>query len=102
MSKKSVRSATRPQSSSRQAAADCINQAFEKSDIAEICHAIGAATRLYNISDLAQKSGLARPSIHRAFAGDPKKPNFAFLMFSVCRRCAERAAFDLDPVHRRR
>ena len=54
----------------------CINQALEKSDIAEICHAIGAATRLYNISDLAQKSGLARPSIHRAFAGDPIKPNF--------------------------
>ena len=53
MSKKSVRPATRPQSNSRQAAADLINQAFEKSDIAEICHAIGAATRLYNISDLA-------------------------------------------------
>ena len=76
MSKKSVRPATRPHSSQRQAAADCINRALEKSDIAEICHAIGAATRLYNISDLAQKSGLARPSIHRAFAGDPKKPNF--------------------------
>ena len=76
MSKKSVRPATRPQSMPRQAAADCINRALEKSDIAEICHAIGAATRLYNISDLAKKSGLARPSIHRAFAGDPKKPNF--------------------------
>ena len=45
MSKKSVRPATRPQSSPRQAAADCINQALEKSDIAEICHAIAAATR---------------------------------------------------------
>jgi hypothetical protein len=44
--------------------------------MAEICHAIGAATRLYNMSDLAQKSGLARPHIHRAFAGDPFKPNF--------------------------
>ena len=76
MSKKSVRPPTRPQSSSRQAAADLINQAFKKSDVAEICHAIAAATRLYNISDLAQKSGLARPSIHRAFAGDPIKPNF--------------------------
>ena len=31
--------------SPRQAAADRINQAFKKSDIAEICHAIGAATR---------------------------------------------------------
>jgi probable addiction module antidote protein len=76
MSEKSVRPATRPQSSQRQATADLINQAFKKSDVAEICHAIGAATRLYNMSDLAQKSGLARPSIHRAFAGDPFKPNF--------------------------
>ena len=76
MSRKSVRPPIRPQLSDRQAAADCINQALEKSDIAEICYAIGAATHLYNISDLAQKSGLARPSIHRAFAGDPFKPNF--------------------------
>ena len=76
MSKKSVRPAARPPSSSRQTAADLINQAFKKSDIAEICNAIAAATRLYNLSDLAQKSGLARPSIHRAFAGDPIKPNF--------------------------
>ena len=80
MSKKTVRSALRPQSSRRQAAADCINRAFAKSDIAEICHAIGAATRLYNISDLAQKSGLARPTVHRAFAGDPKKPNFTTVL----------------------
>ena len=80
MSKKSTRSATRPQSSPRQAAADLINQAFKKSDVAEICHAIGAATRLYNISDLAQKSGLARPSVHRAFAGDPIKPNFTTVL----------------------
>jgi probable addiction module antidote protein len=76
MAKKSVRTARHPQSSRRQAAADLINQAFKKSDVAEICHAIGAATRLYNISDLAQKSGLARPSLHRAFAGVPIKPNF--------------------------
>ena len=76
MSKKSVRPAARPPSSSRKTAADLINQAFKKSDVTEICHAIGAATRLYNISDLAQKSGLARPIIHRALAGDPIKPNF--------------------------
>jgi hypothetical protein len=54
--------AIRPQSSSRQAAADSINRALAKSDIAEICHAIGAATRLYNISDLALKSCEAEPS----------------------------------------
>jgi probable addiction module antidote protein len=76
MAEKSVRPARRPQSEPLEAAADCINRALAKSDIAEICHAIGAATRLYNISDLAQKSGLARPSLHRAFAGNPKKPNF--------------------------
>ena len=80
MSKKSVRPATCPQSNQRQAAADCINQALEKSDIAEICHAIAAATRLYNISDLAQKSGLSRPSIYRAFASDPQKPNFTTVL----------------------
>ena len=84
MSKKFVRPAPRPDSNERQAAADCINRALAKSDIAEICHAIGAATRLYNISDLAQKSGLARPSIHRAFAGDPKSQiSRLFLMFST-------------------
>jgi probable addiction module antidote protein len=73
MSEKSVRSA-------QQAAADCINQGLEKADIAEICHAIAAATHLYNISDLAEKSGLARPSLYRAFAGDPKKPNFTTVL----------------------
>jgi probable addiction module antidote protein len=109
MSKKFARSATRPQSSRRQAAADCINQALEKSDIAEICHAIGAATRLYNISDLAQKSGLARPSLHRAFAGDPKKPNFTTvfnvldamgfrLHVTVRRGVSARAARPLKPI----
>ena len=76
MPKKFAMFASRPKFSSRQAAADLINQAFKKSDVAEICHAIGAATRLYNISDLAQKSGLARSSLHRAFAGNPIKPNF--------------------------
>ena len=95
MSKKSVRPATRVHSNRRKAAADCINRAFAKSDIAEICHAIGAATRLYNISDLAQKSGLARPSIHRAFAGNPKnQTSRLFLVFSTqwaC-GCASRCA----------
>ena len=101
MSKKSIRSATRPQSIAQQAAADCINRALEKSDIAEICHAIAAATRLYNISDLAQKSGLSRPSIHvRLQVIKKTKPR----VFNVlgCRRCADRAAIHLDPVHRRR
>ena len=65
MSEKSVRLHL----SQRQAAADCINQALEKSDIAEICHAIGAATHLHNMSDIAKKSGIERPSLYRAFSG---------------------------------
>jgi probable addiction module antidote protein len=76
MSEKTFTPAGPSQSNQRQAAADLINQAFDKANVAEICNAIGTAARLYNISDLAQKSGLARPSIHRAFAGDPIKPNF--------------------------
>jgi probable addiction module antidote protein len=108
MSRSSVRPATRLQSGSRQAAADLINEAFKKSDVAEICHAIGAATRLYNISDLAQKSGLARPSLHRAFAGDPIKPNFTtvfnvldamgFQLHVTVRRGAPARAARLKPV----
>ena len=80
MSAKSVRSTTPSQSKQRQAAAYCINRALEKSDIGEVCHAIRAATRLYNISDLAQKSGLARTNIHRAFAGGKRKPNFTTVL----------------------
>jgi probable addiction module antidote protein len=69
-----------PQPCHRQAAADRINQALEKSDIAEICHAIGAASGLYNISDLPQKSGLARTNFHRSFAGGKIKPNFTTVL----------------------
>jgi probable addiction module antidote protein len=108
MSGKSVTSATRLHSNQRQAAADCINQALEKLDSAEICHAIAAATHLYNISDLARKSRLARQSIHRAFAGDPKKPKFTtvlnvldamgFQLHVTMRRDAPARAARLKPV----
>ena len=80
MSERSFRPPISPQPCDRQAAADCINQALEKSDAAEICHALADATRLYNISDLAQKSGLARQSIYRAFAADPRKPKFTTVL----------------------
>ena len=96
MSKKSVRPATRPQLGSRQAAADLINEAFKKSDIAGICHAIGAATHLYNISHLAEKSGVARTSIHRAFARDPQKPNFTTIL-----RVLDAMGFQLHVTMRR-
>jgi probable addiction module antidote protein len=62
------------------------NRAAAKSPIALIAllrprtstlrHAIGAAIRLYNISDIAKVSGLERPTIYRAFEGDAKHPNF--------------------------
>ena len=74
MSEKSARLAIRPQSS-RQEIADYINQAFETSDIGEICQAISAVTHLHDISDIAKKSGIARVSVYRAFAGE-RHPNF--------------------------
>jgi probable addiction module antidote protein len=54
---------------------DYINPAFETSDIAEICEAIGAVTHLHNIADIA-KSGIERGSVYRAFGGGRKYPNF--------------------------
>ena len=57
--------------SSRKEIADYINYAFKSSDIAAICHAIGDATRLHNVSDIAKKAGIERPSVYRAFAGHP-------------------------------
>jgi probable addiction module antidote protein len=80
MSEKSIRPPIAPQLSRRQAAADCINQALEKSNTAEICQAIGAATHLYNISDLAHRSGIGRQSVYRAFAGGPRHPNFTTVL----------------------
>jgi len=75
MSEKSIRLPVEPQSNRREVA-DCINRAFETLEIAEICQAIGAATRLHNISDIAKKAGIERPSVYRAFSGKKKFPNF--------------------------
>jgi probable addiction module antidote protein len=61
--------------SSRESA-DYLNHAFETSDIAEICKAIGVVARQHNISDVAKKAGIERSSLYRAFAGSPKHPNF--------------------------
>jgi DNA-binding phage protein len=38
--------------------ADCLNHAFETSDIAEICKAIGVVAHRPNISDIAKKAEL--------------------------------------------
>jgi probable addiction module antidote protein len=56
-----------------------INKAFKSSDIVAICHAIGDATRLHNISDIAKKAGIERPSIYRAFSGQ-QFPNFSTVL----------------------
>src|SRR6476660_5123856 len=66
MSEKSVRPPIEPQSS-RRAMAHRINRAFATSDITAICHAIGDATRLHNISELARDAEIERTSIYRAF-----------------------------------
>jgi probable addiction module antidote protein len=56
--------------------ADYLNHAFETSDIDEICKAIGVVTHRHNISDIAKKAGIERPSLYRAFSGGPTGPNF--------------------------
>jgi probable addiction module antidote protein len=56
-----------------------INEAFKTSNINAICRAIGDVIRLHNISQLAEKAGLERPSLYRAFGGD-KFPNFSTVL----------------------
>jgi probable addiction module antidote protein len=78
MSKRSLKLISRPLS--RREAGNQIDRAFEHSDITEICQAIGAAIRDYNISDIANESGIARQTVYRAFAGRPKHPNFTTVL----------------------
>jgi probable addiction module antidote protein len=61
--------------SSRSEIAECINNAFKSAEIVAICQAIGDATRLHNISDIAKKANLGRTSIYRAF-GAGELPTF--------------------------
>jgi hypothetical protein len=56
MPQRSPRAPIRPQPGPREVT-DRINRAFGTSDIDEIRHAIGAAIRLYNISDIAKVPG---------------------------------------------
>jgi probable addiction module antidote protein len=60
--------------------AERINAAFEAGDIVDICHAIGAATRQHNITDLARRAGIERTNLYRAFAGGEKRPNFSTVL----------------------
>jgi probable addiction module antidote protein len=75
MSDKPLDPPIHPQSSRREVA-DYMNRAFETSDIVAICNAVGDATRLHNISDIAKITGLERQSIYRAFGGQ-QSPNLS-------------------------
>src|SRR6478735_8342785 len=94
MSEKSVRPPIEPQSS-RRAMADRINRAFATSDITAICHAIGDATRLHNISELARDAEIERTNIYRAFAGE-QLPNFSTVL-----RVLDAMGFQLRVTQRR-
>jgi probable addiction module antidote protein len=78
MPDKPLKQPIRPHSSRREIA-DYINQAFESSDIAAICLAIGSATRLHNISEIAERSGIERTSVYRAFGG-AQSPNLSTVL----------------------
>ncbi len=58
---------------------DPINSAFQSSDITEICQAIGDVIRLHNVSEIARLTGIERPSICRAFAGQ-QSPKFSTVL----------------------
>jgi probable addiction module antidote protein len=55
------------------------NAALGSTDIDLICRAIGDAVMSHNVSDIARKSGLERPSLYRAF-GDKQHPNFSTIL----------------------
>ena len=44
-----------------------LNHAFESSDAIRISKAIAEALREFNITRVAEQSGLSRPTVHRAF-----------------------------------
>ena len=94
MSQKSETPPIRPQSI-RGEIADRINDAFATSDITAICRAIGDATRLHNISELARDAEIERTSIYRAFAGE-KLPNFSTVL-----RVLDAMGFQLRVTQRR-
>jgi probable addiction module antidote protein len=52
-----------------------LNAAFQSDDVDRICQSIGAAAKSHNITEIAKKSGLNRPTMYRAFAGGGAYPN---------------------------
>jgi probable addiction module antidote protein len=54
---------------------DFLNAAFDSGDLDRISQAIGTAAKVHNISDVARRARLSRPSVYRAFAGRGTYPN---------------------------
>jgi probable addiction module antidote protein len=54
---------------------DFLNAAFDSGDLDRISQAIGTAAKVHNISDVARRARLSRPSVYRAFAGHGTYPN---------------------------
>ena len=57
-----------------------INASFETADIKQISRAIGAAMKLYSVTELAEMSDLKRESLYRAFGGGTKNANFTTVL----------------------
>jgi probable addiction module antidote protein len=72
-----------------------INKALKSSDIVAICRAIRDAIRLHNISDVAKKARIERPSVYRAFAGQ-QFPNLSTVL-----RVLDAMGFQLKVTQRR-
>jgi probable addiction module antidote protein len=68
----------RPQSSRREIA-DQLNRAFDSSDLAAICQAIGDVIRLHNVTAVAKLAGIKRTSLYRAFGGR-QSPNLSTVL----------------------
>ena len=56
-----------------------INEAFGTSDISTICSSILDVVQMHNITHIAEKAGLQRSSIYRAFGGE-QTPNFSTVL----------------------
>jgi len=56
-----------------------LNEAFDTSDIAAICRAIGEVASLFNVAELARRAGVERASLYRVFSGG-QSPNLSTVL----------------------
>jgi probable addiction module antidote protein len=56
-----------------------LNEAFDTSDVAAICRAIGEVASLFNVAELARRAGVERSSLYRAFSGG-QSPNLSTVL----------------------